>query len=86
MGEGYLFRKRFEEAQALLHTQNDWCDAAQHINLLNEARHESASTSAVVPDISLNMRFPEDLRNEALVALLRGDVKLNVHCYEVRNG
>ncbi|RUS14491.1 hypothetical protein BC937DRAFT_93740 [Endogone sp. FLAS-F59071] len=85
MGEGYLFRKRFEEAQAVLHAQNDWCDAAQHIRLLNEARHESADKNTVVTDISLNARFPDDLRNEALVALLRGDVKLNVHCYETHD-
>ena len=29
-------------------------------------------------------RFPEKLELESIVALLRGQVKLNVHCYEVR--
>lgn len=30
-----------------------------------------------------NSKFPTDLALESLVALLRGQVKLNVHCYEV---
>ena len=31
----------------------------------------------------LNNEFPENLQYESLVALLRGDAKLNIHCYEV---
>ncbi|KAI9306236.1 hypothetical protein BJ944DRAFT_238927 [Cunninghamella echinulata] len=33
----------------------------------------------------LETRFPENLELEALVAILRGDVKLNVHCYETHD-
>jgi hypothetical protein len=33
----------------------------------------------------LETRFPEDLDLEALVAILRGDVKLNAHCYETHD-
>ncbi|KAI8376532.1 uncharacterized protein BYT42DRAFT_534964 [Radiomyces spectabilis] len=33
----------------------------------------------------LETRFPEDLSLESLVALLRGDVLLNVHCYETHD-
>jgi hypothetical protein len=71
MGSGYLFRKRFAEAQALLKAQDDWCDAAERLHGRHAAR--------------LDSRFPEDLENDSLVALLRGDVRLNVHCYEVCN-
>jgi hypothetical protein len=70
MGAGYLFRKRFSEAQALVEAQDDWCDAAEKLH----SKHHS---------IRLESRFPEDLENESLTGLLRGDVRLNVHCYEV---
>ncbi|CAO3608609.1 unnamed protein product [Cunninghamella blakesleeana] len=33
----------------------------------------------------LETRFPENIELEALVAILRGDVKLNVHCYETHD-
>lgn len=32
----------------------------------------------------LNDAFPDDLKWEALVDVLRGKVKVNTHCYEVR--
>ncbi|ORZ24343.1 hypothetical protein BCR42DRAFT_402733 [Absidia repens] len=69
MGEGYLFRKRFEQARNLLREQNDWCEAAEQME------NGDSSTSR------LSDRFPETLELESLVALLRGQVKLNVHCY-----
>lgn len=69
MGAGYLLRKRFSEAQALLKSQDDWCDAADKL----QGKHS----------VHLESRYPEDLENESLVALLRGDVRLNIHCYEV---
>ncbi|KAI8331050.1 hypothetical protein BC941DRAFT_439652 [Chlamydoabsidia padenii] len=70
MGEGYLFRKRFEQARDLLRAQDDWCDAAERL----DQQSNQGSTR-------LSDRFPEALELESLVALLRGDVKLNVHCY-----
>lgn len=70
MGAGYLFRQRFQSAQRLLYAQDDWCSAASQI------AQQSRST------YRLSERFPEELENESLVSLLRGDVKLHVHCYE----
>ncbi|KAI9496547.1 hypothetical protein BDB00DRAFT_758430 [Zychaea mexicana] len=72
MGEAYLFRQRLDDARTLLHAQNDWCIAAQDIDI-NQ------------PESRLESRFPEDLSLESLVALLRGDVLLNVHCYETHD-
>ncbi|KAG2221768.1 hypothetical protein INT45_003408 [Circinella minor] len=70
MGEAYLFRQRLDDARSLLNAQNDWCSAAQNID----------------PETSrLETRFPEELKLESLVALLRGDVLLNVHCYETHD-
>ncbi|KAI8093884.1 uncharacterized protein BX664DRAFT_330873 [Halteromyces radiatus] len=69
MGESYLFRKRFQQARDLLRSQNDWCDAAERLDKEQDS------------ELRLSERFPEDIALESLVALLRGDVKLNVHCY-----
>ncbi|KAG0177028.1 hypothetical protein DFQ28_003324 [Apophysomyces sp. BC1034] len=69
LGEGYLFRQHFEEAQLLKQSQDDWCDAATKINQTSPAR------------IRLTTGFPESLKSESLVALLRRETKLNVHCY-----
>ncbi|CDH60301.1 amidohydrolase family protein [Lichtheimia corymbifera JMRC:FSU:9682] len=69
MGEAYLFRKELERARDLLIEQDDWCNAAE--NLGEGERLES--------------RFPETLELETLVALLRGDVRLNIHCYETHD-
>ncbi|CAG8727104.1 2824_t:CDS:2, partial [Dentiscutata heterogama] len=46
--------------------QDDWCSAAAKLSNGEQ----------------LNSYFPEDLHLESLVALLRGDAKLNLHCHE----
>ncbi|CAG8698552.1 16034_t:CDS:2, partial [Cetraspora pellucida] len=66
LGEAWLFRELFAEARALKQKQDDWCSTATKLSN-NE---------------QLNSYFPEDLQLESLVALLRGDVKLNIHCIE----
>ncbi|KAH7032291.1 hypothetical protein BKA57DRAFT_477771 [Linnemannia elongata] len=71
LGEGWLFRERFSKATALKRAQDDWCVAADA--LPKYGRHR-----LVTP-------FPEELQYESLVALLRGDVRLNVHCYETHD-
>ncbi|EIE86895.1 hypothetical protein G6F46_009188 [Rhizopus delemar] len=71
LGENYLFRKKFEEAQNLKRKQEDWCDAAQRVN----------RTSKKEETVRLSESYPEDLSLESLVALLRHQVNLNVHCY-----
>ncbi|KAF7723426.1 hypothetical protein EC973_002025 [Apophysomyces ossiformis] len=69
LGEGYLFRKHFEEAQVLKRAQDDWCDVATRINQTSHGHTR------------LTEGFPESVRLESLVALLRGETKLNIHCY-----
>ncbi|CAG8789749.1 12578_t:CDS:10 [Gigaspora margarita] len=69
MGEAWLFRKLFAEAQELKQKQDDWCEAAETLS----------------SEEQLNSYFPEELQLESLVALLRGDAKLNVHCYETHD-
>ncbi|KAK3847094.1 MAG: hypothetical protein J3R72DRAFT_379101 [Linnemannia gamsii] len=71
LGEGWLFRERFSKATKLKLSQDDWCAAA---TALPRWGHHRLSTP-----------FPEELQYESLVALLRGDVRLNVHCYETHD-
>jgi hypothetical protein len=70
MGEGYLFRKWFQDALDWKNRQDDWCAAAEQ---LNDTHHGH---------VRLATPYPEKLELESLVALLRGDTKLNIHCYE----
>ncbi|CAG8482075.1 21322_t:CDS:10 [Gigaspora margarita] len=69
LGEAWLFRKLFAEARVLKRKQDDWCEAAEKLS----------------GDDQLNSYFPEEFRLESLVALLRGDARLNVHCYETHD-
>ncbi|KAI9252557.1 hypothetical protein EDC94DRAFT_620964 [Helicostylum pulchrum] len=75
LGENYLFRRRFEEAQNLLRKQDDWCDAAARIKRAFPTSQQDESATR------LSESYPHDLDLESLVALLRKQVNLNVHCY-----
>ncbi|KAG0166987.1 hypothetical protein DFQ28_007665 [Apophysomyces sp. BC1034] len=69
LGEAYLFRQGFSDARRLMHEQDDWCNAA---NIVSDGNTVAR----------LDTRFPENIQLEPLVALLRGNALLNVHCYE----
>ncbi|KAI9361601.1 hypothetical protein DFJ73DRAFT_893529 [Zopfochytrium polystomum] len=72
MGSGWMFRERFERARNLVRKQDDWCEsAAEAQKRFRDRAH-----------LAIGARYPDDLINESLAALLRGDIRLNVHCYE----
>ncbi|KAJ9476056.1 Carbohydrate esterase [Pseudozyma hubeiensis] len=73
MDEAWDFRRTFSAAKALKNKQDAFCDSAKSFVSLHGS-HTSPSTLA-------EAEFPDDLELEALVALLRGKVKLNTHCY-----
>ncbi|KAI8586364.1 hypothetical protein BDZ88DRAFT_429318 [Geranomyces variabilis] len=76
LGSAWGFRKQFAAARTLMHAQDDWCAAA------GDARRRYGHDGA---RRALGGRLPEDLALESLVALLRGQVLLNVHCYETHD-
>ncbi|KAJ3331688.1 hypothetical protein HDU76_002490 [Blyttiomyces sp. JEL0837] len=76
MGEGWLFRERFEKARTIKRAQEDWCASVDGV--MNSVRKEDAH-------MFVHERFPEDIQEESLVALLRRDVRLNVHCYQTHD-
>ncbi|OAX43849.1 hypothetical protein K503DRAFT_765464 [Rhizopogon vinicolor AM-OR11-026] len=66
LDSGWNFRAAYDTARKLRDAQDDFC-----------AKAESGSWD----DLS-EKSFPEDLQWESLVDVLRGRVKLSVHCYE----
>ncbi|KAJ3170824.1 hypothetical protein HDU87_008709 [Geranomyces variabilis] len=77
LGSAWGFRKQFAAARSHMHAQDDWCAAAGDAK--QRYGHDDGARKA------LGGRFPEDLALESLVALLRGKVLLNVHCYETHD-
>lgn len=65
MGESWQFRQAFAQAAKLVQEQDDWCDSAAAAGGLR----------------AMKSYLPQDRRWEAVVALLRGQVSLHVHCY-----
>ncbi|KAJ3224410.1 hypothetical protein HDU81_008568 [Chytriomyces hyalinus] len=72
LGASWLYRQRLEEARSTLYKQNDWCDAADRLSLQFKGRAH----------FHLSERYPEPLKDESLVALLRGKALLQIHCYQ----
>ncbi|KAG9090536.1 hypothetical protein FS749_000470 [Ceratobasidium sp. UAMH 11750] len=62
----WRFRQAYDKARQILHEQNRYC----------------ASAETGRWDQIRGREFPEDLEHEALVDVLRGKVKVHVHCYE----
>ncbi|KAI9228895.1 MAG: hypothetical protein DHS80DRAFT_14802 [Piptocephalis tieghemiana] len=70
MGEAWSLRQAFSKARSLIRQQDAWCEAA---------------TNLQGPGERMDSDFPESLHLESLTALLRGHVRLNVHCYETHD-
>lgn len=68
MDTGWNFRQAYDTARKIRDQQDDFC-----------AKAEAGSWKELG-----DSTFPEDLQWESLVDVLRGRVKLAVHCYEVR--
>ena len=68
MDTGWNFRQAYDTARTIRDQQDSFC-----------AKAEAGSWQELG-----DSTFPEDLQWESLVDVLRGRVKLAVHCYEVR--
>ncbi|RAL03504.1 carbohydrate esterase family 9 protein-like protein [Aspergillus ibericus CBS 121593] len=74
MGNAFVFRKQMTEAQRLLQRQDSWCLEAA-------AAHETGNPDAIA-QLLADGGLPEDLALESSVAMLRGQIGINIHCYE----
>ena len=61
-----MYMSRYSQSAAILRAQDDYCEKA---------------LSGKWDDIA-GQKFPEDLKWEALVDVLRGKTKVHTHCYE----
>jgi imidazolonepropionase-like amidohydrolase len=68
-GISFYFRRAMEKARNLLREQDRWC---QSLASMNEGDYMSNP-------------YPESLESQNLVDLMRGDFRLNVHCYETQD-
>ncbi|KAF9367461.1 hypothetical protein CPB97_005726, partial [Podila verticillata] len=71
LGEGWLLCDQSAKATKLKDAQDNWCQPVKSLPKYGRCR--------------LDTPFSEDLQYESLVAVLRDDVKLNIHCYETHD-
>lgn len=72
MDEAWGYRKWLERARKTKESQDSFCLAAEEF---------AASHPGAAPTDASARLFPDDLEIEALIALLRGQVLVNTHCY-----
>jgi hypothetical protein len=79
MGNAWVFRKHMERAVDLKLRQEAWClDAA----IARENRDIAKISSLTSYKNGESGGLPEELELESSVAILRGKVGVNIHCYE----
>ncbi|PYH48088.1 uncharacterized protein BP01DRAFT_421206 [Aspergillus saccharolyticus JOP 1030-1] len=74
MGNSFLFRQQMDRARQLRQKQDDWCLAAA-------AAYETGDEKAIA-ELVRGGGLPTDISLESSVAMLRGQVGINIHCYE----
>ncbi|KAE8323836.1 hypothetical protein BDV39DRAFT_208502 [Aspergillus sergii] len=77
LGLTWLLRKSLAEARDLHEWQSAWCRAAFDVEETSFAK-----THHVKAFIRNHGKRPESFELETLVALIRGELNVNVHCYE----
>lgn len=75
MGNAWTFRHHMERAKELMGKQDEWCAAAA-------VAGESGDDAAIAALLNDKGGLPEELELESSVAMLRGKIGINVHCYE----
>ncbi|KAI9179642.1 hypothetical protein H9P43_004970 [Blastocladiella emersonii ATCC 22665] len=86
MGNAFLVRQKYEEATKLRHDQDEWCRIADHMaeaNKHKKKKHPKDGKGSAL--IHPKGRYPSPIAHDQLVSLLRGNVRLNWHCYEIND-
>lgn len=77
-GLAWLLREHLNRARDLKHRQEVWCSEASAVDGASATRR----FSQVVQFAAAAGPFPEAFELETSLALLRGDLNVNIHCYE----
>lgn len=75
MGNAWLFRQLMTRGQKMVEKQDSWCLSAA-------VARDSSDVDVITSFLQRKGDFPEDLELESTVALLRGNININIHCYE----
>ncbi len=78
MGNAWIFRKHMSRAKDLMERQDQWCLSAEAALETGD----SYAISALVKNDSGRGGLPEELELDSSVAMLRGKIGVNIHCYE----
>ncbi|KAJ9301850.1 hypothetical protein DTO271G3_716 [Paecilomyces variotii] len=79
MGNAWILREHLARAKELRDKQDTWCLSAA---AAKERGDLAAISSLVGPGPDGRRSLPEDLELDSTVAILRGQVGVNIHCYE----
>ncbi|KAL4905465.1 hypothetical protein BDW74DRAFT_177835 [Aspergillus multicolor] len=82
MGLAWLLRQELNKAKELLEKQETWCAAASDIqNEHNKFNFGLRHPGRVTDFVQREGPRPDSFELETFLALLRGEINLNVHCY-----
>ncbi|ORZ41437.1 hypothetical protein BCR44DRAFT_1422820 [Catenaria anguillulae PL171] len=94
MGNAFKMRENYAKAKALKEKQDEWCRVSESLGLYKpgpeadkkkkKKKHEGKEPK-LKGVVHPKGRYPTDLALEQVVGLMRGQVKLNWHCYEVND-
>ncbi|RAO69059.1 uncharacterized protein BHQ10_005071 [Talaromyces amestolkiae] len=79
MGNAWKFRQHMARAKDLRENQDAWCAAA---TTARQNRDTSAAASLLADGPAGKGGLPEELEFDSTIAMLRGKININVHCYE----
>ncbi|GAD92509.1 conserved hypothetical protein [Paecilomyces variotii No. 5] len=79
MGNAWILREHLARAKELRNNQDAWCLSAA---AARERGDSAAISSLVAPGPDGHRGLPEELELDSTVGMLRGQVGVNVHCYE----
>ena len=78
MGNAWKFRKHMEQAKDLLQKQESWCLSAAAIR----ESGDDAAIASFMESTAKDEDATELLQFDSTIAMLRGKIGINVHCYE----
>lgn len=78
MGNAWYFRKHMERAQELLEMQDATCIEAEAVKASGDLQRVSSFVNIWAKETSAT----DYLEYDSTIAMLRGQVGINVHCYE----
>jgi hypothetical protein len=81
MGNAWYFRKHMQRAKELKEKQDEWCLKAAAVKEAGNA----AAISSFMESTSKDESTTEYLEYDSSIAILRGKVGVNIHCYETED-